>query len=116
MDFQTVSEWSPRCCKKIWFDQGSNSHSHLPTVVLVFVEFDCYSGPETPAWEGISPSWVPIVPAVARWETNTGKALTHTQLSLMMAWGITIHKSQGLTLEKWLLSLEKRISLQAYLM
>ena len=84
--------------KKIWFDQGSNSRSHLPAVV--FVEFDGYFGPQTPAWEGISPSWVPIVPAVARWETKAGKALTCTQLPLMMAWGITMHKSQGLTLEK----------------
>src|ERR1700691_610666 len=84
--------------KKIWFDQGSNARSHLPAVV--FVQFDGYSGPETPAWEGISPSWVPIVPAVARWETKTGKQLTRTQFPLMMAWGITIHKSQGLTLEK----------------
>src|ERR1700683_3104530 len=84
--------------KKIWFDQGSNARSHLPAVV--FVQFDGYSGPETPAWEGISPSWVPIVPAVARWETKTGKQLTCIQLPLMMAWGITIHKSQGLTLEK----------------
>ena len=33
-------------------------------------------------------------------ETKAGKVLTHTQLPLMMAWGITIHKSQGLTLEK----------------
>jgi hypothetical protein len=48
--------------KKIWFDQGSNACSHLPAVV--FVQFDGYSGPETPAWEGISPSWVPIAPAV----------------------------------------------------
>jgi hypothetical protein len=39
--------------KKIWFGQGSNSHSHLP--VVVFVQFDGYSGPEAPAWEGISP-------------------------------------------------------------
>ena len=46
---------------------------------MVFVEFDGYSGPETPAWEAISPSWVPIVPAVARWATKAGKALTHTQ-------------------------------------
>ena len=33
-------------------------------------------------------------------ETKAGKVLTHTQLPLMMAWGIIIHKSQGLTLEK----------------
>ena len=37
---------------------------------------------------------------VARWETKAGKALTCTQFPLMMAWGITIHKSQGLTLER----------------
>ena len=60
--------------KKIWFDQGSNVRSYLPAVVLV--QFDGYSGPEIPAWEGINPSWVPIVPAVARWETKTGKQLT----------------------------------------
>ena len=84
--------------KKIWFDQGSNARAHLPAVV--FVQFKGYSGPETPAWEGISPSWVPIVPAVGQWETKTGQALTCTQLPLMMAWGITIHQSQGLTLEK----------------
>ena len=66
-----------------------SSTSHLPAVV--FVQFDGYSRPATPAWEGISPSWVPIVPALAWWETKTGKQLTHTQLPLMMAWGITIH-------------------------
>ena len=40
--------------KKIWFDQGSNARSHLPAVI--FVKFDGYSGPETPAWQGIDGS------------------------------------------------------------
>jgi hypothetical protein len=81
---------------------------------VVFVEFDGYSGPETPAWEGINPSWVPtVVPAVARWETKAGKTLICTQLPLMMPWGITIHKSQGLTPEKVVV---KRIFLLVYLL
>ena len=82
---------------------------------MVFIGFDGYSGPETSAWEGINADWVPIVPAVARWQTKAGKALTHTQLTLMMAWGITVNKSQDLTLEKVVLSFEKRTFLQAYL-
>ena len=48
--------------KKIWFDQGSNARSHL--LAVIFIKFDGYSGPETPAWEGIDPSWVPIVPVI----------------------------------------------------
>jgi ATP-dependent DNA helicase PIF1 len=92
--------------KKIWFDHGSNAHSHLAAVV--FVQFDGYTGPETPGWQGIDPSWVPIVPAVARWETKLGKVLTCTQLPLMMAWGITIHNRQGLTLEKVVVELRDK--------
>ena len=56
-------------------------------------------GPDNSGWEGIDPSWVPIVPSVARWENKSGRLLSWTQLPLTMAWSITIHKSQGLTLE-----------------
>jgi hypothetical protein len=33
--------------------------------LLFLFNFDGYSGPEIPAWQGISPSWVPIVLVVA---------------------------------------------------
>ena len=107
--------------KKIWFHQGSNPHSHLPAVV--FVKFDGYTGkiigmvlinivlcssylgPDNPGWKGIDPSWVPVVPSIAHWENKSGKLLSRTQLLLTMAWGITIHKNQCLTLKHTVIEL-----------
>ena len=71
---------------------------------MVFVEFDGYSGPETPAWKCISPSWVPIVPAVAGGRLNSDIY----SVSSMMAWGITIPKIQGLTLDKVVVELGEK--------
>ncbi|KAJ6620451.1 hypothetical protein B0H10DRAFT_1946006 [Mycena sp. CBHHK59/15] len=48
--------------KKIWFTPGSNPQINLPSVVFVECNKDSYSGPDVPEWEGINPSWVPIVP------------------------------------------------------
>ena len=49
--------------------------------------------------EGIDPLWVLIVPSIVHLVNKSGKLLLQTLLHLNMIWGITIHKSQGLTLE-----------------
>jgi hypothetical protein len=61
--------------------------------------------PETPGWEHIDKTWVPTVPVTAWWETKTGHSLLRTQLPLMLAWAITVHKIQGLTLEQTVIDL-----------
>ena len=56
---QRVGQWISVYCEK---------RSDLMKVSIIASSCGIcgYSGPKTPAWEGISPSWVPIVPAVAR--------------------------------------------------
>src|SRR4051812_35120018 len=45
---------------------------------------------------------------MARWESKTGTQCTRKQLPLTMAFGVTIHKSQGLTLEQVVVDLGPR--------
>ena len=43
---------------------------------------------------------VPIVSFTARWQSKSGKQCLRTQFPLRVAYAVTIHKSQGMTLNK----------------
>ena len=69
----------------------------------VIVDFPGYTGPH---FFKDHPTWVPIVPFTAQMENSVHSR--RTQLPLRLAFAITVHKSQGLTLERAVVDLENR--------
>ena len=79
-------------------DQGPPS---LP--VAVFISFDNYEGPTITNLE--SARVVPIAPIQRTWDSKSGILCSRLQIPVHLAWAITVHKSQGLTLEKAVIDL-----------
>ena len=90
--------------KKIIYPEGSKP-TDLPTAVII--RFDEYYGPS--CIEGID-KCVPVPTYTAEW-TSHGKNHSRQQIPLKLAWAITIHKSQGQTLNKAVIDIgEKEIA------
>ena len=71
----------------------------LPVAITVL--FDNYSGPT------LSDGTVPIVP-IRRSSSTSGNQCSRLQLPLKLAWAITIHKAQGLTLPEVFVDIGKK--------
>lgn len=82
----------------ICFKPGE-SPPNLP--VSIMVQFDSYSGPKYP--DGT----VPITPIRRSW-CASGISCSRLQLPLKLAWAVTIHKAQGLTLDKVVIDVGKK--------
>ena len=70
--------------------QPSEDGRELPDLVLV--EFNDYSGP---VWDPAHPTIVPIGRWV--WTEHCKHKCSRAQIPLRVCWGITVHKSQGMT-------------------
>jgi len=84
--------------KAVCYSNG-NAPPQLP--IAVMVRFDSYSGPV------YSDGTFPITPIRRTWSTS-GVQCSRLQLPLKLAWAVTIHKAQGLTLDKVVIDVGKK--------
>ena len=79
------------------------NHAPPDLPIAVLVKFDYYSGPSFANMPSCVP--VPLMTATVNIENSL---LESQQLPLTLAWALTIHKSQGMTLEKAWIDIGKK--------
>ena len=80
--------------RDISWKEGKDPSKDLPEAIMV--QFDNYHGPFF-AEDADGSGFVPIFPSTTRFELN-GVDCTRTQFPLRVAYAITVHKAQGLTI------------------
>ena len=83
----------------ICYDVEDQSPPSLPLAVTV--HFDTYTG------STLSDGSVPIIPLHRTWLSSNHQC-SKLQLPLKLAWAVTIHKSQGMTLDKVVIDVGKK--------
>ena len=77
---------------------STRNNSQLPD--LIFVELENYNGPSYSGMENV----VPIAPVTSSWRSRNTN-YTRRQLPIIPAYGVSIHKGQGMTLDKLILDI-----------
>jgi ATP-dependent DNA helicase PIF1 len=90
--------------KDITWAEGADTLNDMPEALMV--AFDTYDGPGVPSVGDEATELVPIRPSKRELFRGSNEC-TRTQFPLTVAWAITIHKSQGITVAKAVLNIAR---------